>query len=226
MTEGRLLACSFCHEQEVGHVQCPQGHYVCESCHGAPSRDAIREALKRASGTDPVRVAKQVLDACGLPMLGCEHAAVAAGALMVALQEEGILPISRTQKVEALRRTQRQAVGAYCGLTGVCGVTVAMGACVSVLTKAACPKAQGTTEVMRVVSRVADVLADEAGPCCCKRFLYRALAETARCLNDWLGTSLDVDARVVCYDGRYHPHGCPGESCAYSAKRSIERIST
>lgn len=199
---------------------------MCERCHGAPFRAAIRQALEQSSGSDPVKIAEQVLDTCALPMLGCEHAVVAAGALMVALQEQGTIPMNRTLREEALRRTERQALGAYCGLTGVCGVTVAMGACVSVLTGAACPKPQGTAEVMRVVSRVADAIADEAGPCCCKRFVYAALPVAARCLNDLLGTALRAQTHAVCHDGPYHPHGCPGQSCAYSAKRSIERIST
>jgi len=49
-------------------------------------------------------------------MLGCEHAWIAAGAMLVAMNNHGAIGVTDGQIVEALNRTRRQAIGAYCGL--------------------------------------------------------------------------------------------------------------
>ena len=66
---------------------------------------------------------------------------------------------------EAIQRTQRQAIGGYCGLTGVCGVAVGIGAAFSVLLSAACPKDKETRLTMEVVSRIVQSIAELTGPC-------------------------------------------------------------
>ena len=69
-----------------------------------------------------MEIAENVISSTSLPMLGCEHAWVAAGALLIAIKNHGQIKISNGQIVEALNRTRRQAIGAYCGLTGVCEI--------------------------------------------------------------------------------------------------------
>jgi hypothetical protein len=148
-------------------------------------------------------------------MLGCEHALIAAGALMTALQNRGGLGVTERHVTEALQRTERQAISAYCGLSGVCGVVPALGACYSVLVGAQCGKGPETRATMELVSRLASVTAEEAEPGCCKAFVRSCLVETERFLEERLGIPTSEAMTIICRDVDRHPHGCRGPACGY-----------
>lgn len=160
-------------------------------------------------------IAEEIIKHVPLPMLGCEHAWIAAGALLSAIRNHGKIEVTNGQINEALNRTRRQAIGAFCGLTGVCGVAPAIGASFSVILGAACPKDQETATTMRVVSRVIEAIADQTGPCCCKNFVRTALTLSCQLAKEYLGIELAHTEKIVCQDSHRHPHGCRKNKCNY-----------
>jgi hypothetical protein len=151
-----------------------------------------------------------------VPMLGCENAWIACGALMASLKNEGTIELSSEHIIEALSRTKRQAIGGYCGLTGVCGVSPAIGACFSVVLGASCPKDQETAITMKIVGKVVNAIADQTGPCCCKNFVRTALNEGIKSAKEVLHVSLPSPSKVTfCTHSSRHPHGCRESKCSY-----------
>lgn len=212
------VTCSLCGTPGRGHVRCPRDHYVCESCHGAgfmaqlPALLAVAAAEGDAS---PFHIADTLMDHPDLPMLGCEHAHIAAGALMTAIRVAGVAGVTEAHLAEALERTAQQAVSAYCGLTGVCGVVPALGACYSVLVGGQCGRGPQTRAVMNLVSRLAAATAAEAEPGCCKAYVRVALRETVAALQTDLGITLPEGEPAVCDYSVRHPHGCRGPACEW-----------
>lgn len=168
-----------------------------------------------AKGINPLLIAEEVIKEAPLPMLGCEHAWIAAGALLAAIKNHGVIGVKDNQIVEALNRTRKQAIGAYCGLTGVCGIAPAIGASFSVILGAACPKDKETATTMHVVSRIIEVIADQTGPCCCKNFVYTALTESCMLTKQYLKIDLPYTGEIICQDSDRHPHGCRRTKCRY-----------
>ena len=207
--------CSFCGREETGHVRCPQGHYVCEACHGTAYLERLDRALADEGETSPFRLAEELLLLPGLPMLGCEHASLAAGAVMASLRNRGDAGVTSDHLQEALDRTRRQAVSAYCGLSGVCGIVPALGACFSVLVGAQCGKGPETRMTMELVSRLAAVTAAEAEPGCCKAFLRAGLRAFTDFADERLGLRFPDPDPIGCADAARHPHGCRGPTCAF-----------
>jgi hypothetical protein len=151
-----------------------------------------------------------------IPMLGCENAWIAAGALMAALKNEGTMGVTNEQIVETLNRTKRQAIGGYCGLTGVCGIVPAIGACFSVILGAACPKDLETAMTMKVAARIVAKIADETGPCCCKNFVRTGLSEAIIFVEEYFNISLPLPSEaIICSHSSRHPHGCRESKCSY-----------
>jgi predicted RNA-binding Zn-ribbon protein involved in translation (DUF1610 family) len=212
---GIPLACSICGRSDIGRVYCAAGHYLCESCHGAAVREALPQVLAGCRSTSPAEIAEDLITLPQLPMLGCEHALIAAGSLMTALKNRGDLGVTQHHVTEALERTERQAISAYCGLSGVCGIVPALGACYSVLVGARCGKGPETRATMELVSRLTAITAEEAEPGCCKAFLRSCLAETEVFLQQRLGVERSAAVSAVCRDMDRHPHGCRGPECAY-----------
>lgn len=215
---GKEFKCMECSKSEIGYVYCPNGHYICDSCHGEKSFKNVLKLIISSKENNPLTIAQRVIDSDIIPMLGCEHAWVAAGALLIAIKNHGKLKITNTQILEALNRTRRQAIGAYCGLTGVCGIAPAIGASFSVILGAACTKDKETAATMHIVSKVIEAIANETGPCCCKNFVYTSLIISCRFAKEHLNVELPCNNEIVCKYSNRHPHGCRKDKCRYYQK--------
>lgn len=208
--------CVLCGKEERGYVWCMQGHYVCDYCHGIDSEFHIKEIVMNSTSINPIEIAEVGMRHPLVPMIGCENAWVASAALMSAIRNEGSFGVTNEDIIEALRRTQRQSIGAFCGLTGICGVTVGIGAAFAVLLGAECPKGRETKANMNIVGKVVQKIADETGPCCCKNFVRIALELAVKELKDILNIQLEITApQKPCAFVEKHPHGCRREQCRY-----------
>lgn len=216
LTHAEEFICVLCGKEERGYVWCTQGHYVCDYCHGVDSEFHIKEIALNSTSKDPIEIAEIGMQHPLVPTLGCENAWVAAVSLMAAIRNEGSFGVTNDDIIEALRRTQRQSIGAFCGLTGICGVTIALGACFAVLLGAECPKGRETKENMNMVAKVVQAIADETGPCCCKNFVRIALELATKELKSSLGIDLVISTPPKpCVFIDKHPLGCRREACRY-----------
>ena len=217
LNNGKMFTCLHCGKTDIANISCPNGHYVCDECHGKGAFDIIKDYMLSTTSKNPLEIAEILLGYKDqIPMLGCENAWIAAGALIAAIKNEGAIKITNEQIIETLNRTRKQAIGGYCGLTGVCGIAPAIGACISVILGAACPKNQETATTMKVVAKIITVIANETGPCCCKNFVRKALTEAIRLTKEYLNVSLDLpNLHITCTDIERHPHGCRKEKCSY-----------
>ncbi|MEL7564755.1 MAG: DUF5714 domain-containing protein [Dehalobacterium sp.] len=200
----------------MSNICCPNGHYVCDICHGKDVFEMIRNYLMSNSSQNPFKIAATLMSYHNVPMLGCENAWIAAGAFVTALKNQDISIITNDQIGEVLNRTRRQAIGGYCGLTGVCGIVPAIGACFSVILEAACPKDEETAKTMKIVGKVVNAIADQTGPCCCKNFVWTSLRVAIDSAKEVLNVSLPGPGEeIFCIYSDRHPHGCRKEKCPY-----------
>ncbi len=222
VSTSRELACGVCGRKESANIVCPDGHYICDSCHGADAKKMIREMALLTLETDPLRIAMAMFSQPVLPMLGCEHAYIAAGAFMSALKNQGRVRITNEDLDEAFGRLGRQAAGGYCGLTGVCGVVPAIGACISILYGSKCGKDMEQRLTMEAVTKVASEILGLTGPSCCKAYTLAGLGVAADFLKEAAGISLPVQDRVPkCLWSARHPHGCRRGKCPYFDHESL-----
>jgi hypothetical protein len=181
----------------------------------------IEEVALTSSLKDPVEIAELMMSHPGLPMLGCEHAFVAAGALTAALRNSpyGAGKITTTEIREVFHRAAKQAVSGYCGLTGLCGIAPALGACFSSFLGSRCGSDTEQKITMEAVIRVMQAIAELTGPSCCKAYARHALRGAVTFMGERFGILLPVSDRpIVCAHATEHPHGCREEKCPYYRK--------
>lgn len=212
------VTCSYCGQSQSGHITCPSNHFVCETCHNHDAMQIIEKVVLTSKEIDPIKIAELAMSFPGLPMLGCQHAYIAGGALMAAIKNNGSKSISNDDIKEVFSRTQQQAHGGYCGLTGVCGITPAIGACVSVLTGSQCGKDEEQHLTMELTSRVSQIITDLTGPSCCKAYVWASLAAAVQFLQEKLGVDLHSNSPADCRYSDKHPHGCRLDKCSYYPK--------
>jgi hypothetical protein len=212
----RDLTCSVCGSKEPGCIRCPQGHYVCERCHNKGLVSVIEDTALNVSSTNPLEIAEMLMALPELPMLGCQHAHVAAAALMVAVMNEGSHYVTHMDIEEVFRRTARQAIGGYCGLTGVCGILPALGACFSVLLGSKCGRDAEQRLTMKAVTEFSKAIAEQTGPSCCKAYVRASLSAAIPLLKRHAGVSVPgKDTVIECRQSQRHPHGCRKARCPY-----------
>ena len=209
------LSCVYCGRAEHGHIICPGGHYICEVCHNRDAMAVIGDVVYRAESINAMDIAGLAMSAPGLPMLGCHHAYIAGGSLMAAIRNEGSRGATDADISEVFKRTEKQAHGGYCGLTGVCGIAPALGACFAVLTGSRCGTDEAQRITMEAVTRVTRAITDLTGPSCCKAYVWASLEAALECLRESLGIELPVRTGIVCEHSHKHPHGCRGTRCPY-----------
>ncbi|OGW58581.1 MAG: hypothetical protein A2Z09_04440 [Nitrospirae bacterium RBG_16_43_8] len=215
LTEAQELICSYCGKVEHGHIKCPNGHYICEICHNKDAMRIIEDIAFTAKATDPFEIAGLMMSYHGLPMLGCQHAYIASGAFMAAIKNEGSKGITNKEITEVFKRTEKQAHGGYCGLSGVCGIASAIGACFAVLTGSKCGKDEEQRLTMEAVTRVIRAITDLTGPSCCKAYVWTSLDAAVKYLKESIGIVLPSERLITCnYSGK-HPHACREERCPY-----------
>ncbi|ATW26697.1 hypothetical protein DCMF_19770 [Candidatus Formimonas warabiya] len=216
LSMGREMTCNKCGKTEIGNICCPSEHYVCDDCHGKDLFEFILHNIETSSEKNPFTIAEQLMRHKRVPMLGCENAWIAAGAFLISLKNEGTLKVTNDHIREALQRTKKQAIGGYCGLTGVCGIAPAIGACFSVILGAACPKDQETSQTMTVVGDIIHAISSLTGPCCCKAFVRVSLDKAVEYAQRFFNVSLaSADKNMDCTYTARHPHGCRMEKCPY-----------
>ena len=209
------MTCAYCRKTDYGHIRCPNGHYLCEECHNKDSFKVIEEIVFSTQVKDPLEIAELMMSHPGLPMLGCQHAYIASGAFMAAIRSEGSQKITNEHLKEVFVRTGKQAQGGYCGLTGVCGIVPAIGACFAMLTGSMCGKDDEQRITMEAVVRVSQSIAQLTGPSCCKAYVRISLETAEAYLQERFGIKLPMIKGIICNYSYKHPHGCREERCPY-----------
>lgn len=208
------MTCLYCGKKEQGNIKCPDGHYICEACHNSDSMRLIEEIVFTTTSNNPFEISELLINHPALPVLGCQHAYIAGGALMAAIKNQGS-GVSPEDIKEVFARTGRQAQGGYCGLTGICGVVPAIVACFSVLTGSRCGTDRQQQITMEAATRVMRAITALTGPSCCKAYVRAGLEVAVRYLGESLGIVLPLERVSKCRHSLRHPHGCRTERCPY-----------
>ncbi|MFA6829602.1 MAG: DUF5714 domain-containing protein [Bacilli bacterium] len=155
------------------------------------------EALKQ-TGTDPLKIALNLMKLEAISMHGPEHHFLDGAAFLVAIRNAGGLDDIDTSLDELAARTIRMP-GAMCGYWGVCGSVTSLGSCFSILHGVGpLSDCEYYAEDMEYTSRVIQKMSKIGGPRCCKRNAYISLSTAIEFLSEKYHLQLDSSS-VVCH---------------------------
>lgn len=215
-TKETKLECYYCGSQYSGYVSCPNGHAVCDKCHNRPAIELTKNICNNIKSTNPIEIFNKILESKNITMLGCHHAFMVAGSIMTAIKNTEKIDIREDQFEELFSRIEKQAISGYCGLTGLCGIAPAVGACFSIILGAKCGTDMEQKIVMQVVAEVCSEIAALTGPSCCKAYSWRAIEIAQRHIQKELDITLSMPSNeIICNYSELHPHGCRKNKCPY-----------
>jgi len=85
-TEEVTRLCAFCDKEFSTLIYCPEGHYVCDSCHRRAALDVLRDVLSTTTLTDPSAILEKVMAHPSVPMHGPEHHAMVPAIIVAAVK--------------------------------------------------------------------------------------------------------------------------------------------
>ncbi|KXB01176.1 hypothetical protein AKJ45_02350 [candidate division MSBL1 archaeon SCGC-AAA261F19] len=215
LSEPRSAECFYCGSEGKTRIICLEGHFVCDECHGKGAYEAIKEVALSSDSKEPISLAEDLMSHPSVPMLGCENALIVPASLMATLRNNGV-EVSDEDLIEAMDRTQEQSKPPYCALTGACGVALGLGATISVLVGAQCPKDRPSAITMHSLARALETMANDVGPMCCKSFVRTAIGVAHSVFKEYLEIELPLRRdRISCVFTDKHPHGCRKSKCLY-----------
>ncbi|WP_346352935.1 DUF5714 domain-containing protein [Azotosporobacter soli] len=214
--------CNYCGALSATSVFCPDGHYVCEACHGAGYYAFLQQYALNTSSRDPMSIAEALLQSPALPSLGGEHHPLVAAALLGALKNHGefLLPdgtrrcITDADILEGMRR-MKQIPSCSCAYHGACGAGLAVGTTFSLLLGATCANDMERTLAMRATNAALAAIADCGGPACCKQSVRTAILSGVGLLKELFRIHLPL-SRSRCFHQKDTSHGCKGMACRFS----------
>lgn len=169
--------CFYCGKEEITHVYCMEGHYVCDECHRKDILDLVEHECINSEFTDPVELALRIFELPRLHMHGPEYHSIVPAVLVTAygnsLNNKNDLYIR-----EAISRG-KAIPGGICGTHGACGAGIGVGIAYSIIHQVTpySRDERGTTNQMTALALMA--ISQFGGPRCCKRDSIIAI-ETAK----------------------------------------------
>lgn len=210
-TDSKTLRCLFCGTAHSTQIYCPEGHYICDSCHASESLMILRQVLNTTASTAPSEILERVMSHPAVPMHGPEHHAIVPAAIIAAVRNAGY-PIPEDAIEKAVTRGAK-VPGGWCGSHGVCGAAIGVGIAVSVLTEATPLTGRQRSMAIEATSFTLSRIVD-GHPRCCKRASRRALEAAVEFLRDRMNIIVGMGQHVKCTYSERNKE-CPGETCPY-----------
>jgi hypothetical protein len=209
--ESVAMRCVFCGQTYNALIYCPQGHYICDTCHQREAVDILRQVLISTVSTNPIEIMEQVMSHPSVPMHGPEHHAMVPAVIVTAVRNSGY-PILPEAVEKAISRGEK-IPGGWCGFYGACGAAIGVGIAVSILTEATPLKGKERSLAIEATSLALSRLAD-GNPRCCKRSARKALETAVEFLQQRLNISLGTTTIIGC-SYVHRNKECPKELCPY-----------
>lgn len=214
--------CDYCGELFSATVFCPQGHYVCEECHGAGYYSFLEKTVFSATSKNPMEIAEVLLKGERLNSLGGEHHAIVTSALLAAVRNYGeirlhgnVVRIVTQQDIEEGLRRMKQIPSCTCANHGACGAGLGVGAFFSILNMATCAQDTERTLAMRASNAALTAIANNGGPGCCKQSVRSAILVGVELLKEFCQVKLPI-SHTQCFHMADTTHGCKGVYCQFS----------
>jgi len=181
------MKCNFCGKLEQPNTFCPEGHYICDICHGKDAIEIIDIYCEDTDIKDPFKLADRIMTHPKFKMYGPEHHVLTPAVILTTLKNNNIKKpngkeITLFDIKEAIRRASK-IPGGWCGFYGTCGAGIGSGVAISLFTGATPstdgPRTLSNQMTSRALNRIADNLEH-----CCKRSVKLSIIEILVFLNE------------------------------------------
>lgn len=206
--------CYYCGQEYEAHVFCPEGHFICDSCHSKSALEVIEEYCAKTELKDPFQIAENIMHHPKFKMYGPEHHVLVPAVILTALKNNGCLnpnqeSVNFKDIKEAITRSSK-IPGGWCGFYGSCGAGIGSGVSISVFSKATPSTHKTRSSANRATSNSLKKISDNLEHCC-KRSVRLAIESALEVLKEDFGINLDYKHGHCSFSKKNEK--CSGKDC-------------
>lgn len=175
----------------------------------------IISACKEIKSTNPYDIFKQVASCGYVRIHGPEHHVLDGAAILTAFYNAGG-KINLESSLQKLMQEGLQMPGAICGLWGVCGAVLSIGASLAIIDGTGPLSTDGSWgNHMKYTSKALETLAEINGPRCCKRDAFLSLKSAVEFINENYDVEMETPKITCTFSARNAQ--CIGRRCPFKA---------
>jgi hypothetical protein len=214
----REQSCVYCGENESSPIYCPNGHYVCDTCHSSGAVELLERLAELDTSTDPNDVTEKAMSHPSFKFHGPEHHGLVPAAILIAMKNRGVSrpdgsPVTFEVVLEGIRRGMK-IPGGFCGYAGACGACIGAGVATALFVGSTPTKGPERTIAHSVTSK-ALYLSSDGLRRCCKRATYIGLTAAMDLLRDEYGIDLGESPKHKTCNFSEKSRDCEEASCPY-----------
>ena len=215
-TEQKELECYFCKTTSIPKIYCPNGHYVCDSCHSKKGIVITTDFCTTTKETNPYIIANTIMNHPKFNMAGPEHHTLSPAILLTMLKNLKIpnqngKQVTNQDILEGIKRLKK-VPGGWCGFNGTCGAAVGSGVAIALFTESAPSRNLERTYSMKTTSDALGKIADNIEHCC-KRSIFYSIASGLQTLREITNETLNFEPESCAFSGR-NPK-CEFDKCPF-----------
>ncbi len=210
--------CTYCGETESSPIYCPNGHFVCDSCHSSGAVEFLERLAELDTSKDPKDVVEKAMTHPSFKFHGPEHHGLVPAALLIAMKNQGVTrpdgsPVTFEVVLEGIRRGMK-IPGGFCGYAGTCGACVGAGVATALFVGSTPTKGPERT-ISHKATTDALYLSQDGLRRCCKRSTYFGLTAAMDLLRNDYGIDLGDSPKHGSCKFSTKSRDCEMESCPY-----------
>lgn len=210
--------CIYCGQKESSPIYCPNGHFVCDTCHSSDAIEFLERLAEVEVSTDPIAISDKALYHPSFKFHGPEHHSLVPAAVLTAMKNRGITrpdgsPITTEVILEGIRRGSK-IPGGFCGYAGTCGACVGAGVTTALFLGSTPTKGPEKTMAHKATT-TALYLSQDGLRRCCKRATYYGLKAALDLLREEYGIDLGDSPEPKSCKYSTKSRDCEEESCPY-----------
>lgn len=206
--------CYICGESHPADTLCVDGHYVCDRCYRAPAGEIIGSYCGTTTETDPIAIARTLMEMPQLRTRASEQQYLIAAVLLAAFYNVKSMAGEKLKKIEQARQRVSLIKGDFCGIYGDCGAAVGTGIFVSLVTNAT-PLSKDEWKLTNLMTaKSLEAISLQGGPRCCRRNAFIAILAAVDFSREHFGVVMPVKEPVTCGCSSRRAD-CPTKDCPY-----------
>jgi hypothetical protein len=216
----RDQVCYYCGSHELSAISCPEGHFICDSCHSKDALAFLERLAEVERSKSPIDVAHKALMHPSFKFHGPEHHSLVPAAILIAMKNQGIPkqdgePVTKETILEGIKRGAK-IPGGFCGYAGTCGACVGAGVAVALFIGST-PTRGPERKIAHAATYRALGSSQDGLTRCCKRATYYGLSAAINLLREEYGIDLGPVPEIHSCQYSDRNRDCEESDCPYFA---------